>query len=149
MKHNNRWIAVGLAVACLLLASCKQAETPAPVESDGPAKIEHLDGTDATRVTLKEEAAKRLDVQTAPIRDAQIDGKQRRVIPYAAILYDIKGDTWTYISPEPFVFVRHPIKVDFIKGEDAILLDDLPAGTAVVTVGAAELYGSESEFEEE
>ena len=152
MKHKNRWLSASLVSACLLLSSCKQVATaPAvPAEPEGPAKIEHLEGVaDATRVTLTDDAARRLDVQTAAAHDMQIDGKSRKVIPYAAILYDTQGATWTYISPTPNVFVRHLIKVDFIKGEDAVLLEDLPAGTNVVTVGAAELYGSESEFEEE
>ena len=91
----------------------------------------------------------RLDIQTAPVREAQINGAQRKVIPYAAILYDTQGATWTYISPGPLIYLRHPIKVDFIQGNDAILTDDLPAGTAVVIIGAAELYGSETEFAEE
>ena len=38
---------------------------------------------------------------------------------------------------------------DVIKGDQAFLSDALPAGSAVVTVGVAELYGAESEFEEE
>lgn len=68
----------------------------------------------------------------------------RQVIPYAAVLYDLNGDTFTYTSPEPLVFVRHPISIDYIEGDLAVLSDGPPSGTAVVTVGAAELYGTES-----
>ena len=149
MKRSNRWMIGILLRACLPLASCKHSEEALAAEESGPAKVEHLEGAEPTRVTLTEEAAKRLDLQTAETRDMEIKGMKRSVIPYAAILYDTEGNTWTYTSPEPLVFVRHQIQVDFIDGEMAVLSQGLPAGTAVVTVGAEELYGSELEFEEE
>ena len=150
MKHTYRWIVVAAISAGLLLSACNQSAPEAGPAEDGPAIVEHLKGgVDVTKVTLTQDAAKRLDVQTAPMREMAVDGAQRKVIPYAAILYDVDGATWTYTNPEPLVYMRHPIKVDFIKGDDVILKEDLPPGTSVVTVGATELYGSESEFEEE
>jgi len=150
MNRHHRWMLAILLTACLPLTSCsKHAGEAAADEEAGPAKVEHLEGADPTRVTLTEEAAKRLDIQTATIRDMVINGVQRRVIPYAAILYDTEGNTWTYMNPEPLVFVRHRIVVDFIDGEMAILTDGPPAGSVVVVVGAEELFGSELEFEEE
>jgi hypothetical protein len=140
---------MALLVACMPLTGCKQSQEAVAAEEGGPAKVEHLDGAEPTRVTLTEDAAKRLDLQTAAARDLQVRGAMRNVIPYSAILYDTEGNTWTYTSPEPLVFVRHSIKVDFIDGEMAVLSEGLPAGTSVVTVGAEELYGSELEFEEE
>ena len=150
MKHTNRWIAVALLVGGLQLAACKQnAAVVAPVEDNGPVKVERMEGIDPTKVILTQEAAQRLDIQTATVRDADVKGVKRKVIPYAAVLYDTDGATWTYTSPEPLTYVRHPIKVDFIQGEDAVLADDLPSGTNVVIIGSAELYGSETEFAEE
>ena len=149
MKHHHRWLGVVLLFACLQLTACRESAVTATEEETGPAKVEHLQGAEPTRVTLTEEAAKRLDIQTAAVRDMEINGKQRRVIPYAAVLYDTEGNTWTYTSPEPMVFVRHRIVVDYIDGEMAVLLDGPPSGIAVVTAGAQELYGSELEFEEE
>lgn len=73
----------------------------------------------------------------------------RKVVPYAAVIYGPNGETWVFISPEPLVFVRQPVSVDYIEDELAVLSEGPPAGMAVVTVGAAELYGSEFEFEEE
>ncbi|HEY2955577.1 MAG TPA: hypothetical protein VGK89_10065 [Candidatus Eisenbacteria bacterium] len=144
MKHRSRWLLAILIPACLWLASCKPG-TEAAAEEAGPAKVEHLKGAEPTRVTLTEEAAKRLDIQTAEVRDLGAG----KAIPYAAVLYDTDGNTWTYLSPEPLVFVRHRITVDRIDGELALLSDGPAAGTLVVTVGAEELYGSELEFEEE
>jgi hypothetical protein len=70
-------------------------------------------------------------------------GAVRKVVPYASLLYDINGDTWIYTSPEPLVFVRHPVHVDYIDNDWAVLNEGPPAGTAVVAVGIAELYGTE------
>ena len=149
MKHHDRWQVAVLLLACLQLPACTNAPATAPEEESGPAKVEHLQGAEPTRVTLTEEAAKRLDIKTDAVRDMAIDGIQRKVIPYAAVLYDTQGNTWTYLNPEPLVFVRHRIVVDHIDGELAILSEGPPAGSAVVTAGAQELYGSELEFEEE
>jgi hypothetical protein len=70
-------------------------------------------------------------------------GKVHKVVPYASLLYDIKGDTWIYTSPRTLVFVRHPVQVNYIDNEWAVLTEGPPAGTAVVSVGVAELYGTE------
>lgn len=70
-------------------------------------------------------------------------GTARKVVPYASVLYDIRGDTWVYTSPEPLAFVRHPIDIDYIDNGWAVLNEGPPAGSAVVAVGVAELYGTE------
>lgn len=70
-------------------------------------------------------------------------GDRQKILPYAAVLYDAKGQTWVYTNPEPLVFIRQPIQIDTIVGDEVILVDGPPAGTAVVTVGGAELYGTE------
>jgi len=138
-----------LLVACLQLAACSRTSGAAEDAGPGPAAVEHLEGAQPTRVTLTEAAATRLDIQTAAIRDVVVNGTRRKVIPYAAVLYDTEGATWTYTNPEPLVFVRYRIEVDYIEGDLAILSAGPPSGSAVVTVGAQELYGAEVEFEEE
>jgi hypothetical protein len=148
MKHHVVWMPVILLLAALSSSGCKQA-SEAAAEEAGPARVEHLQGDEPTRVTLTEEAAKRIDVQTAPVEDMAINGAVRQVVPYAAVLYDTNGDTWVYTNPKPLVFVRHRIVVDYIDGEQAVLSDGPVRGTAVVTVGATELNGAELEFEEE
>jgi hypothetical protein len=67
----------------------------------------------------------------------------RKVVPYSAVLYDARGNAWLYTSPEPLVFVRQPITVDFVEGERAVLKEGPAAGTLVVKTGAAELFGVE------
>jgi len=150
MKFAYRWTAVVALGACLALSGCKNGtDTAAAEEDSGPAKVEHMEGNEPARVTLTEDAIKRIDVQTAAVRQMEVDGTMRVVIPYAAVLYDTGGDTWTYVSPETGVYVRTHITIDRIDGDMAVLVNGPALGSAVVIVGAAELFGSETEFEEE
>jgi hypothetical protein len=147
MRYSKRWMLVLLVMAGVLLPAC--GSTP-PVQESGvkPATVEAIAGSDLSRVILTADAAKRIDIQTAPVRNEQVNGAQREVISYDAVLYDAQGDTWTYTSPAPLTFVRHHITVDSIDGDRAVLSEGPPIGMAVVTVGAAQLYGAEFEFEE-
>ena len=145
MKHINRLIVAVLIIAGLQLAACGPSSAETTAEENEPVKVEHLAGPEPTRVTLTADAAKRLDIQTAPVRGTGA----RMVIPYAAVLYDTQGDTWVYTNPEPLTFVRSPITVDRIEGDQAFLSAGPSSSSVVVIVGAAELYGSETEFEEE
>jgi len=147
MKHRSFSIFILLTITSLLLPACTQAPV---VENEIKAvHLEPIAGTDLNRVILTEKAADRLDIQTDLVRDEEIGGTQRKVIPYAAVLYDPTGQAWTYTNPEPLVFIRQTIVVDYIKDDMAVLSEGPDSGMAVVTVGAAELFGSESEFEEE
>ena len=147
MRYSKRWMLVLLVIAGLLLPACG-TPTEAPIEGVKPATVEAIEGSDLSRVILTADAAKRIDIQTAPARNEQVNGAQHEVIPYDAVLYDAHGEAWTYTSPAPLTFVRHHITVDSIDGDRAILSEGPPAGMAVVTVGAAQLYGAEFEFEE-
>jgi hypothetical protein len=71
-------------------------------------------------------------------------GMERKIVPYAAVIYGPRGETWVYTNPEPLTFIRNPIVIDYIEGDQVVLSDGPPPGTKVVTVGAAELYGTES-----
>jgi hypothetical protein len=145
MRYRNRSIVavVVLIIAGLQLASCGQAPA-ATANKLKPASVEKIEGTEFNRVVLTEKAAQRLAIQTAPVVEEQVNGAQRKVIPYAAVIYGLKGETWTYTSPQPLTFVRQSITVDHIDGDRAILADGPSAGTAVVTVGVAELYGTDT-----
>jgi hypothetical protein len=110
---------------------------------ESPARVEPIGKTGLNRVVLNSSAAKRLDIKTAPVSNVLVNGKRRSVVPYAAVLYDSNGDTWTYTSPKPLVYVRHDIRVDYVKADLAVLSFGPHLGTAVVTAGAAELWGIE------
>jgi hypothetical protein len=141
-------IAAALIVVALALTGCSDTSAKDEGGTSDVATVEPIEGSDVARVTLSEDAARRLDITTAPIA-ALGGGSARTAMPYAAVLYDPNGDTWAYTNPEPLVFVRSPITVVTIDGNRAVLSSGPAAGTQVVTVGAAELLGTEYEVGEE
>lgn len=145
MSRMNRWMAVVPIVACCVtLGAC---EPPAVKATEiKPAHVEAIPGTELHKVTLTARAAERLDIKTDRVQEMVVGGAKRKVVPYAAVLYDPRGETWVYTSPEPLVFVRHRIHIEYIRGDRAVLSQGPPTGTAVVTVGAAELFGAEFEI---
>ncbi len=104
-----------------------------------PVTLEAIAGSDVYKVVLSERAAERLGIETAPVRATGT----RTVIPFSAVLYDTRGDTWAYTSPKPLVFVRHSVSIDYIDGDEAVLLEGPSPGTTAVTVGGAQLFGAE------
>jgi hypothetical protein len=85
--------------------------------------------------------------QDVHVRVAQPgSGAPHKVIPYSAVFYDAQGNTWAYTNQEPLVFVRQPIDVEHIEGDVAVLKEGSTVSGEVVTAGAAELWGVESEF---
>ena len=144
MLYINRSLVVVLLIFVgLHLAACNTA-APLEASSEQPAVVEPIEGTELNRLILSERAAERLDIQTAQVREEQVDGTPRLVIPYSAMIYDLNGDTWIYISSEPLTFVREPITVDYIDGDMVVLADGPATGTEVVTVGVPELYGADT-----
>ena len=141
-------VIAALIVVALSLTGCSDTSAPDEGGSSDVATVEPIEGSDVARVTLSEDAARRLDITTAPIAELG-GGTARTAMPYAAVLYDPNGDTWAYTNPEPLVFVRSPITVVTIEGKRAVLSAGPAAGTQVVTVGAAELLGTEYEVGEE
>ena len=139
-----------LAVAGARWAGGGPGSTPSTVgasQSD-PAKVEAVGQTGLHRVVLTPEAAERLGIQTAQVREAggariPTGAGQETVVPYAAVYYDIHGATWVYANPEPLVFVRHRISIDRIDGDRALLSEGPQPGTRVATVGVDELVGTE------
>lgn len=67
----------------------------------------------------------------------------RPVVPWSSILHDIQGGTWVYENTKPHVFVRRRVEVERVDGDLAILRRGVTSGVNIVTLGAAELYGTE------
>jgi hypothetical protein len=136
-----------LIAGVVSLSACGEASSGYDYETAShhvPAKLEPIKGTDVQRVIFDAEAAERVGLQTAPIRE---DG-QGKIMPYAALIYDADGNTYTYTAPEPLTYVREEISVDHFDGDSVVLSDGPPAGTEVVTVGVDEVYGTEFEVAE-
>ena len=141
----KRWLAIlGLLVALPQLSACTQTAAEG-TSGEEPATVEQIEGSeDVSRLTLTPKAVERLGIQTTPLREDKVAGKQRKVVPYGAVLYDADGKTSVYVTAAPNVYVREPITVELIEGDRAILSAGPAVGTVVVSVGAAELYGTET-----
>jgi hypothetical protein len=140
MKRSLLGIAV--LVAALILSACGGAVSDEYVIEEQPYSLEPIEGEDVLRVTLTESAVERIGIETVPVEQRG----SRLVVPYDAVYIDAHGGFWVYTNPEPLVFVRAPIDIVHETSSQAFLADGPPTGTPVVTVGAPELYGSETEF---
>ena len=135
--HPGRWVAA-LALAALSVTAC--AKTGGEEEqSNRGATLDSVPGSDVGAVTLTDIAEQRIDLKTVALEQAA-NGMQ---IPYAALLYDPDGKTWTFVKIGDHTFQRQAVTVDHIAGDTAFLTDGPTAGSEVVVIGAAELYGVE------
>jgi hypothetical protein len=145
MRRRDRLVIGVLATVCVLPA-CSEAAIDGEGTSDPVATVESIDGSEVSRVILREDAAERLGVETGMV---ETDDDGVTTIPYAAVLYDPTGRTWAYTNPAPLTYVRAEITIDAIRRGDAVISSGPPVGTSVVTVGASELLGTEYEVAEE
>jgi hypothetical protein len=141
-----RLLATGLVLfaGALPLAGCKEVEEEEAAGYE-PAKLEAVKGAkedDLKRITLTREGAARIALETGEVTRAA----ERKVIPYAALIYNDEAKTFVYTSPKERTFLRSPVEVDRIEGGRVILSEGPPIGTKVATVGATEVYGVETEI---
>jgi hypothetical protein len=140
MRRSTLWLAALSVVAVLPLAGCGAGGEETAASAPEPATVELVEGSEELHlITLTDQAAKRLDVQT----DVVTEQGKRTIVPYAAIVYETDGETWVYTNPEGLSYVRAHVVVKAIEGDRAILTKGPTAGTEVVTVGVAELFGAE------
>lgn len=148
MRNRTRGAAL-LVVAALALTGCSKAqEDTNPPDSN--VKLAPVGGSSdgLKRVTLSALAVTRLGVQTQPVRQGKLtltDGSSvtAKSIPFAAVIYDPNGKSWTYTALANRTYVRSPITISRIDGNTALLQAGPPTGTPVVTAGAPELLGAE------
>jgi hypothetical protein len=132
---------MALVLAGLAIAGCSEVETVAE-EGYKPSHVEAVEGSDLKKVSLTAEGASRTGLRMARVEER---GGQR-VVPYASIIYDGEGRTWVYTSPKPREYLRAPVVLERVEGSRAVLRRGPAPGTAVVTAGALEVYGSELEI---
>jgi RND family efflux transporter MFP subunit len=77
-----------------------------------------------------------------PLRDEA----ESLTVPWSAIVFDIHGGTWVYERSGETTFIRRRVLVRYVTDGVAILADGPPAGTKIVTAGAAELFGAETGY---
>jgi cobalt-zinc-cadmium efflux system membrane fusion protein len=74
-----------------------------------------------------------------PLRTAE----RGLVIPHASVLYDIHGDAWVYEDLGGNAYARRRVQIARHAGDRAVIARGLDEGDKVVTVGTAELFGTE------
>jgi hypothetical protein len=134
----RRGLVTAPLLAALLLSACTEPVSEESGKAE-PFTLEPIHGTDLTRVILTTDAAERVGIETTLVTARG----RRKAIPDSAVWIDVNGDEWVYTSPEPLVFVRAAISVDRYRRDTALLSEGPAIGTEVVSVGVAELIGSE------
>ena len=137
LRSRRRLAAVMILIA-LSATACRSAvaDVAEPVE---PFALEPIEGTDVSRLILTQDAIQRIALETAPI----VADRSVLLIPASAVWIDVDGVSWIYTNPEPRTFVRAEVVVARYDRHTAVLSEGPPAGVAIVTVGVAELIGSE------
>ena len=139
MPHHLIRVVGALLALSLAAVACSDSSDYVYVS---PASVEEIDAG-LWQIELTARAAERTGVETAELAMENVGGTEQLTVPYSAVMYHFDGTTWTYTNPEPLIYVRAPIEIDFIDGDMAVLSDGPDVGTVVVSVGAAELYGVE------
>jgi hypothetical protein len=129
-------------MSALLLSSCggSVAAESYVIEHD-PGHVETVEGSDIPQVVLTSRAVQRLAIETSVVGRRG----EHRVVPREALFVDPHGAWWVYTNPEPEVFVREKVRLLREQGGVGLFVRGPAVGTAVVTVGVAELYGVEED----
>lgn len=64
-------------------------------------------------------------------------------VPPSAVVRDVAGSAWVYVTPTPHTFERRRVEVERVVGTCARIARGLAQGTEVVATGAVELFGFE------
>jgi len=74
------------------------------------------------------------------------DPAESLVIPWSAVLFDIHGGAWVYERTGERTYSRRRVAVRHVIDSAAVLDSGPPPGALIVTVGAAELFGTDTGF---
>ena len=149
MARATAWLVAALILIAATASGCGSSSSG---EEGGPpaVRVARIAGTGLIRVVLTPAAAARIGVRTGRVAArTSPTGAKEVTVPYDSILYDAKGVPSVFTSPAPRVYIRHPVQIDHISGNVAILRKGPAAGEAIVTEGGDELYGAETGVEGE
>jgi Cu/Ag efflux pump CusA len=142
-RSVRTWRIAPLAIATGLgLTGCQAAASGSEAEDAiaAAASVEAEPGGGPAKLHLTSEALERLRLETTPVAGSA----GALAVPYAAVIYDADGATWTFVQLEEGVFQREAVTVVSVDGDNVVLSSGPPPGTDVVTVAAAELVGVEA-----
>jgi hypothetical protein len=137
----------GWVATVALAAGCSNAVgSESDPAADPAARVVTGEGSRPARITLSHQAERRLGIETAAVEPASATAGAgaRLELPYAAVVYDADGKAWAFTSVSPRTYQRAPLAIVSVHDDVVTLRSGPPAGTEVVTVGAAELVGAEA-----
>lgn len=108
-----------------------------------PPSANALAGTVDLYFMLDNPDAKLFPGQRVGVTLALKESAEDLTVPWSAVVMDINGGTWVYEKLDEHKFARRRVQVRHVKDGVAVLKTGPAAGTAVVTVGAQELFGTE------
>ncbi len=76
---------------------------------------------------------------TLPLRSSA----EHLVVPWSAVVHDPEGGSWVYERVAERTYTRRRVQVAYVAGADAALSAGMAPGSAIVSTGAAELFGTE------
>jgi hypothetical protein len=137
-----RKLAAGLAVLAsgLVVGACSEVESN--LRENQPYTVEGPEDAAIKTVKMEDATAALLPVELATVRK---DGG-RKVVPHNAVIYNPDGGSFVYTKPQAETYIRAPIKIVRVDGDDATLSKGPPSGTKIVTTGSAELLATEYEI---
>jgi len=134
------------------------------IDATQPAAVTRLGGTEATTSVRRVTAPLKADPAAAsvdlyyelganspvfrpgervmtelPLKSSQ----QGLVVPEASVLYDIHGDAWVYEHLGNYAYARRRVQIARHVGDRVVIARGIAEDAAVVTAGAAELFGTE------
>jgi hypothetical protein len=142
--RTTTWSA--LVVLTIGVAGCSNADATNQTQGQQEAAVTveaAADESQPATIIISELAEKRLGIKTEPVRTAGA-GSATLTVPYAAVVYDAEGSAWAFSTPSPRTYVRVPLNIRTISGNQVQLVGGPAVGTQVVVVGAPELVGAEA-----
>jgi hypothetical protein len=137
-----RRLGAGLALvaSALVLGACE--EVPSNLRENQPYTVEGPEDAAIKTVKMEDATAALLPVELTTVRR---EGG-RKVVSHDAVIYNPDGGSFVYTKPKAETYIRAPIEIVRVKGDDASLSNGPPAGTKIVTTGSAELLATEYEI---
>lgn len=142
LPNLQRKVAAGLAVLAsgLVLGACSEVESN--VRDSQPYEVIGAEDAAIKTVKMDDETAALLPVELATVRERG----NRKVVPHNAVIYNPDGGSFVYTKPKAETYIRAPIDIVRVHGDDATLSKGPSAGTKIVTTGSAELLATEYEI---
>jgi hypothetical protein len=129
-----------LVAAVFVLGACD--EVPSNLRENQPYTVEGPEDAAIKTVKMEDETAALLPVRLKAVRESG----GRKVVPHDAVIYNPDGGSFVYTKPKAETYIRAPIEIVRVNGDDATLSKGPSAGTKIVTTGSAELLATEYEI---